>query len=88
MKGFPKHINTKQDFLNLLADDKFKTQALSELDRIYNLNDSKATKATTLIDPDDEEKGWNTEEIDNPMPEWKLKGFTSREAVNTMIQAA
>jgi len=88
MKGFPKHINTKQDFLNLLADDKFKTQALSELDRIYNLNDSKATKATTLIDPDDEEKGWNTEEVDNPMPEWKLKGFTSREAVNTMIQAA
>ena len=88
MKGFPKTIATKQDFTNLFADDNFKAQALAELKRIYNLNDSKATKATTLIDPDDEEKGYNTVEIDNPMPEWKLKGFASREAVNDMIQAA
>ena len=88
MKGYPKHINTTQDFTNLLADDRFKAQALAELERIYNLNDSKATKATTLIDPDDEEKGWNTEEITNSMPEWKLKGFASRNAVNEMIQAA
>ena len=88
MKGYPKTIKTTQDFANLLADYRFKAQALAELKRIYNLNDSKATKATTLIDPDDEEKGWNIEEIDNPMPEWKLKGFVSREAVNEMIQAA
>ena len=88
MKGYPKHINTTQDFTNLLADDNFKAQALAELKRIYNLNDSKATKATTLIDPNDEDKGYNTEEINNPMPEWKLKGFISREAVNEMIQAA
>ena len=87
MKGYPKHINTTQDFTNLLADDKFKEQALAELKRIYNLKDAKATRATTLIDPDDEEKGWNTEEITNPMPEWKLKGFASRKAVNEMIQA-
>ena len=88
MKGFPKTIATKQDFTNLLADDKFKKKALAELDRIYNIDDSKATKATTLIDPDDEKKGWNIEEIDNPMPEWKLKGFASRKAVDDMIQAA
>ena len=88
MNGYPKTIKTTQDFTNLLADDRFKDQALTELERIYNLNDSKATKATTLIDPDDEEKGWNTEEITNSMPEWKLKGFASRNAVNEMIQAA
>ena len=88
MKGYPKHINTTQDFTNLLADNKFKEKALTELGRIYNADDAKATIATTLIDPDDEEKGWNIEEIDNPMPEWKLKGFVSREAVNEMIQAA
>jgi len=88
MKGYPKTIKTTQDFTNLLADDNFKAQALAELERIYNVDDAKATRATTLIDPDDEEKGWNTEEIDNPMPEWKLKGFASRNAVNEMIQAA
>jgi len=88
MKGFPKTIKTTQDFTNLLADDRFKEKALAELKRIYNVDDLKATKATTLIDPDDEEKGYNTEEINNPMPEWKLKGFISREAVNEMIQAA
>ena len=88
MKGFPKTIKTTQDFTNLLADDNFKAQALAELGRIYNADDAKATIATTLIDPDDEEKGWNIEEIDNPMPEWKLKGFASRAAVNDMIQAA
>ena len=69
MKGYPKHINTIQDFVNLLTDDRFKGQALSELKRIYNLKDAKATRATTLIDPNDEEKGWNIEEITNPMPE-------------------
>ena len=88
MKGYPKTIKTTQDFTNLLADDRFKDQALTELKRIYTADDTKATRATTLIDPGDEEKGWNTEEIDNPMPDWKLKGFVSREAVNEMIQAA
>ena len=87
MKGFPKTIKTTQDFTNLLADDRFKEKALAELKRIYTVDDLKATKATTLIDLDDEEKGYNTEEINNPMPEWKLKGFISREAVNEMIQA-
>jgi len=86
MKGFPKTIKTTQDFTNLLADGRFKEKALAELERIYNTDDGKATRATTLIDPDDEEKGWNTEEIDNPMPEWKLKGFSNREAVNDMIK--
>ena len=88
MKGYPKTIKTTQDFTNLLADDNFKAQALAELERIYTADDTKATRATTLIDPGDEEKGWNTEEITNSMPEWKLKGFASRNAVNEMIQAA
>ena len=87
MKGFPKTIKTTRDFTNLLADNRFKEQALARLRRIYNADDAKATRATTLIDPDDEEKGWNLEEIDNPMPEWKLMGFSSREAVNEMIQS-
>ena len=81
MKGFPKHIGTVQDFKNLLSDDGFKKQALSVLSEIYNLDDSKTTRATTLIDPEDPQSDWNTEVIDNPMPLWKQKGFESRQAV-------
>jgi len=87
MKGFPKHIATVQDFKNLLSDDGFREQALSVLNDIYNLDDSKATRATTPIDPTDPESDWNTEVIDNPMPAWKQKGFRSRQAVADLIAA-
>ena len=85
MKGYPKTIATKQDFLNLLGEKEFRAQAISDLKAIYNLNDSKAIRATTLIDPDDPEKGYNTEIIDNPMPMWKQKGFASRQDVADLI---
>lgn len=85
MKGFPKHIATKQDFINLLEDDNFKDQTIINLQQIYDMDDSKATRATTLIDPDGLEKGYNTEIIDNPMPLWKQKGFSNREEVKSII---
>ena len=85
MKGYPKHVNCKQDFLNLLADENHREQAIEGLKEIYSLDDSKTLRATTLIDPDDPDLGYNTEEIDNPMPLWKQKGFESREAVGTLI---
>ena len=85
MRGFPKHINCVQDFNNLLADKDLKRRAISELQKIYNKDDSKALRATTLIDPEDPKSDWNTEEIDNPMPLWKQKGFESREAVAALV---
>lgn len=85
MKGYPKQIATKQDFLNLLKEKEFKTQAIDDLKAIYNLDDSKAVRATTPIDPDDPEKGYNTEIVDNPMPMWKQKGFASRQEVADLI---
>ena len=85
MRGFPKHINCVQDFNNLLADKDLKRRALVELQKIYTTDDSKALRATTLIDPSDPKSDWNTEEIDNPMSLWKQKGFESRKAVATLI---
>ena len=85
MRGFPKHINCVQDFNNLLADKDLKTRTLAELQKIYNKDDLKALRATTLIDPEDPKSDWNTEEIDNPMPLWKKKGFESREAVAELV---
>ncbi len=88
MRGYPKHIATKQDFINLLAMPEHKAHALADLKAIHDLDDAKATRATTLIDENDPEKGFNTETIDNPLPVWKQKGFTSRKAVAAMITKA
>ena len=85
MRGYPKHINCVQDFNNLLADKDLKRRALVELQKIYTKDDSKALRATTLIDPEDPKSDYNTEEIDNPMPLWKQKGFESREAVAALV---
>ena len=85
MRGYPKYVNCVQDFNNLLADKDLKARTLSELQKIYTTDDSKALRATTLIDPSDPNSDWNTEEIDNPMPLWKQKGFESREAVAELI---
>ena len=87
MKEYPKRIAVKQDFLNLLNEEKFKEQAVADLKAIYNLNDSETTRATTLIDPENPEGGYNTEIIDNPMPMWKQKGFESRQEVADLITA-
>jgi hypothetical protein len=85
VKEYPKHTAVKQDFINLLTIEEFKEQALADLLVIYNLNDDKAIEATTLIDPDDPEKGWNIKTINNPMPIWKQKGFMTRQAVADLI---
>ena len=86
MKGYPKTIATKQDFINLLAMPEFREQALADLQAIYDLQDDKATKATTLIDESNPELGFNVEEIENPSPVWKQKGFESRQAVLDLIE--
>ena len=85
MRGYPKTIATKQDFLNLLSTKEFKAQAIEDLKKIYSRDDDKVVRATTLIDPDNPESGYNTEIIDNPMPKWRQKGFVSRQDVADLI---
>jgi hypothetical protein len=81
MRGFPKVIANKQDFINLLAEPELKDQAKIELMKIYDLDDAQTTRATTPKDPDNPMSEWNTDVIDNPNPLWKQKGFTSRAEV-------
>jgi len=61
-------------------------RSLADLQAIYDLEDDRTTKATTPIDENDPEKGYNTEIIDNPNPVWKQKGFESREEVKKLIK--
>lgn len=85
MRGFPKHINTSQDFENLLSIPEYKTQCITELKRVKNLKDDKITKATTQIDPNDPESEWNTIEVVNPYPKWKQLKFKSKKELTDLI---
>lgn len=87
MRGYPKYVATKQDFLNLLAMPEYKAQALEELKNIVSLDDSTAMRATIQIDLNDPRKGWNMVKIENPLPLWRLKGFASRQEVVDIIPA-
>jgi len=81
MKGYPRHVATKQDFLNLLADPSFKQRAIADLAAIRDAADDKATRTISI----NEDGTAVTEEIDNPMPLWKVKGFSSRQDVIDLI---
>ena len=81
MKGYPKHIATKQDFINLLADPEYRDQALEDLAEIRDLPDEKANRTLSI----NEDGTAVMEEIDNPMPLWKIKGFSSRMEVAALI---
>ena len=83
MKGYPKHINTVQDFKFLLADPKYREQALKDLRAITKVNDSKAAR---VVSGSEETGDLIIEEINNPMPLWKKKGFESLGEILTLIQ--
>lgn len=84
MKGYPKHIASKQDFINLLADKEYRERAIADLRIIAEADDDKAMRTISINEETGEEV---TEEIDNPMPLWKVKGFKSRKEVAELIAA-
>jgi len=82
MRGYPKVIATKHDFINLLADPEFKERALADLKAVYDLRDDTLERVVSF-DTDDKGQMINivTETIEAPMPKWKRMGFESRAAV-------
>jgi len=81
MRGYPKYVATKQDFINLLADSDMKARALTDLQAIRDMDDATATRVVSIADDGTEE----IETIPNPMPSWKVKGFESREELDELI---
>ena len=82
MKGYPRLIATKQDFINLLAEPEFKAQALADLQAVYDLQDDTLERVVSY-DTDDKGQMINvvTEAVAATMPRWKRMGFESRAAV-------
>ena len=84
MKGYPKYINCQQDYINLLALPEWQARAIADLTAIRDMKDSKVLRVVSMNEKTGEAK---TEEIDNPMPLWKVKGFARREDVAELIVA-
>ena len=82
MKGYPKHIATKKDFVNLLSMPEYTAQALSDLTAIYNTDDDNMVR---VVSGSEETMDLVTETIPAPWPLWKQKGFAGREEVADMI---
>jgi len=77
MRGYPKHIANKQDFDNLLDMPEYETQALADLKRLQVIDDAKVIR---VVSGSEEDKNLVTEEIDNPNPVWKQKGFATKKS--------
>ena len=75
MQGFPKHIATRQDFENLLSMEEYKEEALDKLQELQDFDDRTVTRAIKTLNPDDPNSDFETEEIENPLPLHKQKGF-------------
>lgn len=85
MRGYPKHIATKQDYINLLSMPEFRGQAMKDLAAIRDVKDGMARIALSPIDAKKPEGEWNTKKIANPNPLWKQKGFSSRREAADLI---
>jgi len=78
MRGYPKYLNTKEDIDNIEKNHpEFKEQLKVDLQQILD-EPNTVKKATSLIDPKDESKGYNTVDIANPNPRWKAMGFKNK----------
>ncbi len=89
MRGYPKHIATKQDYENIIKNQSlWKAKALVELKAIKNLKDDKVKIATTLKDENKPDLGYNLIELDNPLPKYKQLGFLSHLELDKLIESA
>jgi hypothetical protein len=88
MKGYPKHIATRQDYENLLKIPEFAERAKADLEALAKADTAKVTRAVSLVDKSKPEGEWITEEIVNPNPIWKQKGFESAKMVSDMANVA
>ena len=82
MRGYPKHIGNKRDFLNLLAMPEHKETALKDLKKVKDLKDDTVVR---VISGSEEDGNLVTEVIANPNPKWKQLGFKDKKDVDDLV---
>jgi len=88
MQGYPKFIATRQDYENLLKIPEFAGRAKTDLTALALINTEKVTRAVRPVDANKPDGNWVTEEIDNPSPIWKRKGFETTKEVSVLTNTA
>lgn len=88
MKGYPRVIATKQDFINLLAEPEFKERALVDLKAVYDLQDDTMERVKSY-DTDESGKMISVvmETVPASLPKWKRMGFATRDEVIDLYEA-
>jgi hypothetical protein len=88
MRGYPKTIATKADFLYLLAIPEHKDQALLDLKALYELQDD-TMEVVKSYDTDEQGQMINVimETLPAPMPKWRRMGFESRQDVMDLCES-
>ena len=84
MRGYPKHINTKQDLDNLLTIPEFKGKALADMKRLQAKAVAEA-KVIRVVSGSEEEGNLITEEIDNPSPTYIKMGFKDKKELDDLV---
>ena len=82
MRGFPRTIKTKQDWINCLKDEGLKKKALERLQGIYETQDDYVVQT---VSGSEETKDLITKKIENPMPLYKQKGFKTRQELKDLM---
>ncbi len=80
MINYPRHVATKQDYVNLLSIPEYKEQALKDLQTIVNFADT-AVRKSVGSDPNIEQYI----EITNPNSLYIQKGFGTRQEIIDLI---
>lgn len=87
MQGFPLHIATRQDYENLLNDERYRDTCLEKIQELRDYDDSISLRAVEPVDPDDPMSEWITEEIPTPFPLHVQRGFSDWDDV-VQVEAA
>ena len=89
MKGYPDYFATKEDYKNILRDfPEWRKRVEEELKALKAIKDDKVLRAIALVDPSDPDSEWITEEIENPLPIHKQKGFETKKQLDELIVEA
>ena len=75
MRGYPKVINNKRDYDNLLSMKEYAAKAKAELSALSSVDDSKVFR------DDGSAESSKLVQVDNPSPTWKRLGYKSRSAL-------
>lgn len=86
MKGYPNYFATKEDYKNIMRDfPEWRKRVKEELQALKAIKDDKVLRAIAPVNPEEPEGEWITEEIANPLPRFKQKGFETKKELDDLI---